>query len=203
MEIQHCHRCQFQCDTDCSLTHMQSKEITFQRDWNLTLIFTSETECCHLRQILTAAKHVSSHSKFVHGVNYPCMYKKSYWTHSLSRTLQRLTPTTGCTFNKQYFVVLTKGYSQSIIKALSREGSTPCLSIYLPWMSLTFLPRACIDNPPSPPPRSLRHTYCPSLQARFIKCSGACQQMIGKCLCVLPCGCTSVLEGGGTPVTSF
>lgn len=34
--------------------------------------------------------------------------------------------------HKQYFVVLTKGYSQSIVKALSREGSTPCLSIYLP-----------------------------------------------------------------------
>lgn len=132
-EMQPCQGCHFQFDIDFSFTLVQFKWFISWRDRNIKLILMSGSYRCHLRQVLTPAE------------------RKTYCTHSLGPTLQRLTFSAGCIFNMQYFdfeAALTKGCFWSIVKALYHKESKQCLSIHLPCLSLTFSqPWACIDNP--------------------------------------------------------
>lgn len=74
--VEHSQRCHFQFATDFLFTITWSKGTNSWKDQNIPLILMPMIDHCHLRQVLTRAKHVSSYLQFVYAISLPFMYRK-------------------------------------------------------------------------------------------------------------------------------
>lgn len=81
LSMERSRRCHFQFAIDFSFSLTRSKGTTSWKDRNITLILMSKIDHCHLRQVLTAAKHVHIYSLYMPITSHLCTENILY-THS-------------------------------------------------------------------------------------------------------------------------